>query len=656
MTAWRGVLILDGPPGEPVPSGAILLASTDLPSVGGQPFRATTIILTPVSTAPNHPLAHGTPVVEAALARTERGGILAALPSILIGLVWVAYTSWSSVAELVTFNSTSRDIGVYLQLLWNTGHGRPYQITLLEANRVHLAEHVALLASVLAPVYAVVPDARWLFTAQTAVLGLAAAPIYLLARRLLGGIALPTLFVAAYFAMPALTEVAYDAFYPVTWTALPIAFAAYFLLTGRVRSGTALALAALLMEEEAGLAVLGLGLFLLLRPGQRRVGAALCGVAALWLGLVALVVMPRFHEPSTLPAAGENRTVDHFHALFANPGAALTDIALHRVPIAARWLLVPTGGLPLLAPSVLVIDLPQAATLILADKPDRFRRHWSAPILPTIWLGSVVGFASLRRRGIRTVALGLLVAGTVACYLIDSNLPGGGDYDPSDLIWSDRAEQMAYLVARVPPGASVAASRRVLGVLSNRAEIYVFPPSYGGKLWPPERRVGAYLFDLTNDGTLDALIGRQSPLRATRPYAFWLSGDSGLLLLDRAPEPRNVVDLEVGGLLLRGLDARQAGSTYEVEAHWQAPSRIGSPRQRVVRLLDDSGTVLGEQVGFALDDLFPLQEWPAGQVVVERSRLAGLLGVPTQVEIGWRDEPVAEQTIRLPLRLTAPEH
>ena len=36
---------------------------------------------------------------------------------------------------------------------------------------------------------------------------------------------LPTLFVAAFFLMPTVTEVAYDAFYPVIWAALPVSFA-----------------------------------------------------------------------------------------------------------------------------------------------------------------------------------------------------------------------------------------------------------------------------------------------------------------------------------------------------------------------------------------------------------------------------------------------
>ena len=114
-------------------------------------------------------------------------------------------------------------------------------------------------------------------------LALAGTPVYLLARRLLGGIWLPTLFVACYFLMPTVTEVAYDAFYPIIWAALPISFASYFLLTDRTKQGVALALLAIPIEEEAGLAVLGLGLMLLLRRGQRRVGLALALITRLAL-------------------------------------------------------------------------------------------------------------------------------------------------------------------------------------------------------------------------------------------------------------------------------------------------------------------------------------------------------------------------------------
>jgi uncharacterized membrane protein len=602
--------------------------------------RAVAIALNITSTALDPPPVARAPAAPStgACPGSWRARLLAAGPSLVVGLIWVIVASANSIAELLTFNSTSRDIGVYLQMLWNTSHGRPFQTTLLESNRVHLAEHVALLLPVLSPLYAVRPDPRWLFLAQTGVLALAAAPVFLLARRMLGGVMLPTLFVAGYFLMPTVTEVAYDAFYPVIWAALPIGFAAYFMLTDRVRFGVALALLAIPIEEEAGLAVVGLGLMLALRRGHRLVGLALSGVALLWLVLVAMVVMPRFHEPSTLPSSGENRTLDHFAALREQPVETVSDLLTQRMPRAARWLLAPTGGLPLLAPQVLIADVPQAATLLLADKGERFRRHWTAPMLPTIWLAAVVGYASLRGRALRVVGVGLLVVGSTATYLLDSNLPGGGDSDPADLAWSERAEQHGYLVKQVPPGASVVASRRFLGAVADRAELYVFPPSYQGKLWPPERRAQVYLLDLTNDGTFEALAGRQSPLHAGRPYAIWLAGSDAMMLLDRAPEPARSVDRELSGIRLRGLAVRQDGASVEVEAHWQAPAKPPARLTRIVSIVDGQGRVLAESNGLALDDLLPTEQWPVGQEVIDRVRLDSPAEVARAVRLRWVDQ------------------
>lgn len=578
-----------------------------------------------------------------------RAALVPALPSILIALVWIVVASSNSILELLTFNSTSRDIGVYLQMLWNTGHGLPFRTTLLESNRVHLAEHLALLLPVLSPLYALRPDPRWLFVAQTTVLALAAAPIYLLARRKLGGVWLPTLFVAGYFLMPTVTEVAYDAFYPVTWTALPLSFAAYFLLTDRPRPGVALALLAIPMEEEAGLAVLGLGLFLVLRRGTRRLGLALTALALLWLGLVAMVVMPRFHEPSTRPSSGENRSVDHFAALRDHPGETIRDLALVRTPRAVRWLLAPAGGLPLLAPHVLVIDAPQAAALLLADKGERFRRHWSSPMMPTIWLSAVVGFSALRGRWLRVAGLAALVVGSVSCFLLDSNLPGGGDYDPGDIAWSERAEQHAYLAERLPAGASVVASRRALGAIADRAELYVYPPSYAGKLWPPERRPAAYLLDLSNDGTWEALLERQSPLRFSRPYVIWLAGPDAMLLLDRPPAPGIPTDLTVGGVRLLGYGTRVAGDTLELELHWQASEKVGR-LTRTVQVIGAGGQEIAAARGSILDDLFPTDFWPAGQVVIERVRFPTGGDMPSMLRLNWSAGQGTDTLTDLPLQ------
>ncbi len=571
------------------------------------------------------------------------------LPAFCVGLLWLGLACWIVVAEHETYNTTSRDFGVYLQVLWDTGHGRPFLTSLLEFNRVHLAEHVALLLPLLAPLYALFPDPRWLLVGQQVALALSGIPVYLLARRMVGGVWLPTLLVAGFFAMPTLDEVAFDALYPVTFAALPMAFGAYFLITGRWRRGAACGLLALLIEEEAGLTVAGLGIFLLLSRRTIRWAPALLVASAVWLGLVGFVVMPRFHEPST---AGENRTLGHFEHLRQSPGEAVGTFLTRRSVLAARWLLAPTGGLALLAPEVLAIDLPHAATLLLADKEGRYRRHWAAPMLPAIWLAAVVGLARLGKSPLRLAGIGLLVVGSVASYLVDSSLPGGGDYEPEDVVWTERAEQLSYLAAAVPPDASLAASRRPLGHVANRSELYVFPPNYGGRLWPPDRRVQAYLLDLTNDQTREALAGRQSPLRASRPYALWLAGQDALLLTDRPSAPSRLVGQDLANLRLVGYDARRDASTLEVVLHWQSASGAPTrPLARVVRLVDDSGQLQAEQRGMALDGLFPTQEWPGGQLVLDRVRLPSPPGQRLRLEVGWLADHGTTTLLELPLDL-----
>jgi uncharacterized membrane protein len=586
---------------------------------------------------------------EGALAGHRAGPLLAHLPAVAIGLAWFALVSWIVLAEHATFNSTSRDIGVYLQVLWNTAHGHPFQTTLLESNRLHVAEHVALLLPFLAPVFALAPDVRWLLLAQQATLTLSGIPIYLLARRRLGGVWLPTLVVAAFYAMPTLDEIAFDAFYPVSFTALPIAFSGYFLLTGRWRAGVVCALVALLLEEEAGLTVVGLGAFLLMSPGGRRWAPVLLVVGVLWLSLVALVVMPRFHDPSTVRSGADNRTVGHFAQLRQRPAEVFGALLTERIPLAARWLLAPTGGLALLAPEVLLIDAPHAATLLLADNEGRYRRHWAAPMLPIIWLATVAGLARLRRPPLRIAGIAILVVGGVGSYLADSSLPGGGDHEPEDVVWTDRAEQLSYVVRAVPPGVSVAASRRMFAYLADRPELYVFPPSYAGKLWPPDRRVQAYALDLTNDQTYESLAGRQSPLRANHPYALWLAGPDAALLIDRPPPPERAVDRDLAGIRLLGYDARQDGLTVDLTLHWQAPARPSGPLTRQAKLLDGTGVVLGGVSGLALDPIFPTDEWPPGQVVLDRVRLALPGTGPLLLEVGWSDGGTNDERWQLPL-------
>jgi hypothetical protein len=240
----------------------------------------------------------------------------------------------------------------------------------------------------------------------------------------------------------------------------------------------------------------------------------------------------------------------------------------------------------------------------------------------------------------------------VTTFLLDSNLPGGGDYDPADLVWTERAEQHRYLARQVAPGASIVASRRFLGNVADRAELYVFPPSYAGKLWPPERRSQVFLLDLTNDNTLEALQGRQSPLRANRPYAIWLAGPEAMMLTDRVPEPWFTHDFDVGEMRLHGFDSRWNGKVVEIELHWQVTAKPSSVLTRTLKVSDSRGSVAGVLKGTVLDDLYPAPLWQPGQVIVDRVRFDTNDIFPDRMLVGWQRPDGTGETLELSLGLT----
>ena len=475
-----------------------------------------------------------------------------------LGVFYTLLTTAITWAEHATYNRTSLDLGVYTQLVWNMAHGRPFETTLLLQNRLHLAEHLALLLLPLGPLYGLVPDVRVLLLLEQAALALSGLPVFWLARCRLGP-RLGLVILACYYAMPVLADVALDGVYPIVFAAVPAGLAAALALSGVRRTAAISSLLALTFEEEAALLALGVGLYLLwFRPTARGTAAVLLLAGGLWLGSAEGLVMPSFYQPTT--SADETRAERHFSQLRENPAGWLQSVALNRLDpetlgalrlprrvgqptrcpegghcSALRWWLYPTAGLALLSPPALLIAGPPAASLLLADRPGRFRRHWAAPMLPVFWLAATLGLVRLAgRRRIRLAAVAALLGATLLMYHLDSSLPFGGQYDPGDIAGSALAADLSRLGARIPDGASVAASRRGLAHLANRRELYVFPPKdYGPGLWPPPELPAYALLDLQNVDVVRDLESPTGSLRTDPPYRE-LARTANALLLQRS--------------------------------------------------------------------------------------------------------------------------
>lgn len=573
------------------------------------------------------------------LVRARLDAVLVVLATIL-GVAFFAVTTWLAFARHDAFLTGRFDLEIYTQVVWNTGHGRPFETTLLKTNLSHLAEHVALVLLPIAALYRLLPDPKLLMALQQAALALLGLPLFLVARRALGSAWQALVVLACFYLTPALAGVALDDFHAVPIAAVPLAFGLALVLLGRPRLGAAIALLALPAEEELALAVIGLGGLLWLRR-ERWLGIGVAAVAAGYLALLVLVVMPRFHDPRTLASVDGNRTLNHFQEIRDEPRKVLDRLFGERGRDAVLWVGLSTGGLALLSPSTLVTALPSLGVLLFQNRDDTFGRHWVAPMLVGLWMATALGLARLPAGRARLAGLALLVIGTALAYRQVSPLPGGRHFDDAVLRTDERTRLLARAVERIPQDGVVVASPNLVAHLANRPEAYVFPidSHYAEELGWRKKRPDFYALDLFDDLTNRATNSdRLNPLAADHPYQVWSPGHKVMVLSEDAPTPMYPLDARWGDrVVLKGYDVVQVPDGTRVTLYWE---RYGEVRGRYDRELDvidrDSLPVLYQE-DMGLSAVYGLNKWRLGQTIMDEILIPPASG-PVRTRIRWVSE------------------
>ena len=214
-----------------------------------------------------------------------------------------------------TFRSLGTDLGIFMQALWNTIHGNGIFYNNIEWQlhhgvRTHFGVHNSPVLFLLLPAYYLAPKAQTLFFLQTTAIGLSAYPLYMLARRVLKNQKVAVLLVALYLFNPALHGINLYDFHAVPF-AMPFIFlTAYFIEEKNWKAAFISSVLILSVKEDAGLAVLSLAMFYLLKDAnllspdtyrallspspQQKILLLLGLTALLWILMSIKVVIPHF--------------------------------------------------------------------------------------------------------------------------------------------------------------------------------------------------------------------------------------------------------------------------------------------------------------------------------------------------------------------------
>ncbi len=414
---------------------------------------------------------------------------------------WAGLFSWLSVQQYRGFSTGRFDLGNMVQAVWSTAHGDfldTTDVSGIQFNR--LGAHVDPVLALFAPLWMVWSSPEMLLVAQAVIVSLGALPAFWLGRRWLGDDRLAVAGAVAYLMAPGLMHATLFDFHPVTLAAPLLMFCIWAAEEARWVTLGVCATLAVLCQEQVGLLIAVLAVWLWFRHPDRRRAAVMLGAGALlWVVVAFAVILPAF------ALDGVNPHLSRYSSLGDSPGEILLSFVtrpwdvLEIVVTPGRigyvlGLLAATLFLALAAPLLALVAVPQLVINLFASTgpAQTVEYHYAVLLVPVLVAAALLGLANLRARGLRNPLGGLLADGRrMAAGIIGATLllgvflgplplwgwlPGGYGGSPMHAFTVDEhARALQRAVDMVPEGVAVSATNEAGSHLSARRRIHLFP-------------------------------------------------------------------------------------------------------------------------------------------------------------------------------------
>jgi uncharacterized membrane protein len=383
------------------------------------------------------------------------------------------------------------DMGIYDQAIWLLAHFKTPFDTIRGLN--YFGQHVNIVTLLFVPAYWLGAGPHFLFAIETVWMAAGAIPIWLLGRDKLHNSWIPLGLSAAYLLYPSVEWVNEWMFHPDALIITPLMFA-YWLATRR-RWGwfwfaTALALSC---KEDAGLAVLALGIVLWLKMRQRAVGLITTLAGAAWFLICTRLIIPFANgggQPfyvALFPSSYGTTVFQIIDTLLFHPTKWVPTVVSATNFTYYAKLLWPVGMVALLEPAVLLIGVPQLLvnTLSTEGYTNNIQYYYTSIIVAAIFLATV---EACGRQG-RTLSGRRLMVALVFAAALASNVA----WSPSPIsvkfhtgIWAGPQPKDPYVneaIALVPKNASVSATYDIDSHMTHRVLIYEYPNPWVVAYW-----------------------------------------------------------------------------------------------------------------------------------------------------------------------------
>jgi uncharacterized membrane protein len=494
---------------------------------------------------------------EALLARTKRRAALPAIrvdgPLVVVVAAACAYAMYFATITIAAhrnLHTSAFDMGLEDNLMWNLVHGGPlfHSGPFSGPTGSHLSNHATFFSYVLAPLYRAAPHPETLLAVQATLMGAAAVPLHLYARRHLPRWT-SALVALLYLAYPGLHGANLYDFHYLPLGVVFVWLVLYAVEARRHALTVVAAVLALSVREDVAFCVGVLGVFFVLRGEAVRRGALLALAGGGYFLVMKLGVMPRF-------AAGHESFLNQYSGLLGpeqkgfggvletalgNPVYTGHVLFEQDKLVYVLQLLVPVLFVPLTRPIGILLVVPGLLfTLLATAYPPlnqisfQYTSYWTA----FVFIGVVLALERAREArhpgeggGIarqRALAVGL-VAATLACsYLYGAVLQRGtarGGFEPFPFGTTDvdrtRRAELGDLLKELPADASVSGSEHLLPQVSGRRDAYtlrfgIYDAEYLLLQLPMRGDERDKVVPVLRDGTFGVVVDRPDMVLAKR--------------------------------------------------------------------------------------------------------------------------------------------
>ncbi|MEU8621826.1 DUF2079 domain-containing protein [Streptomyces sp. NPDC048623] len=366
--------------------------------------------------------------------------------------------------------TTGYDLGIFEQAVRAYAEFRAPVVPLRGEGFNLLGDHFHPLLAALAPLYRLFPSPLTLLVAQSALLALAVVPLARWAVRVVGPRGAHVVAAGYGLSWGVASAAAFD-FHEVALAVPLLSFSLEALGRRRWRAAVAWAAPLVLIKEDLGLTLAAVGVYIAVK-GPRRLG-----IATVAAGLLASLIEIKFLLPAFNPggdyAHGGNLADGHGSLLSTLAHAPLDAL---RPDIKAMTLILvfaPSALLALRSPLAL-IAVPTLAWRMASENAFHWGTafHYSAVLMPVVFAGllDVLGRETSRR----TVRASLVTVLAVTVVMLPS-FPLAQLAQRATWRTTSHVEAARSLLARIPDGATVAASNRLVPQLTSRCEVVIFP-------------------------------------------------------------------------------------------------------------------------------------------------------------------------------------